>query len=147
MIDLTHRDLPRNPLFPRDEWQTHLQYPIHIFGADERRVHQLEKYMIIEGPGDFYYEFTSEGPKGRIKKVVKFTPLNEYEDGYYNLYLGDWLEAENRLSDTAVRLYQIAITTHWQEINEDFDLHGFRHNKWEKFQKDRNYEAFLLRRK
>jgi hypothetical protein len=146
----------------------------------------LEKYTIIKGPGDFYYEFFSEGPKGKIRKIVRFTPLTDYEDYYYNLYLGDWLEAEHRASDTSVsnnkdrekvlatvasivfhftalmpqaiifaqgstasrtRLYQIGITSHWSEINEDFDLHGFRQDKWERFQRNNNYEAFLLRRK
>jgi hypothetical protein len=146
----------------------------------------LEKYTIIEGPGNFYYEFYSEGPKGRIKKIVKFTPLNDYEDGYYNLYLGDWLESENQLSDIAVsnnhdrekilatvaaiivhftsqmpyavifaegstpsrtRLYQMGISVHWPKISEAFDLHGFRNGMWEKFQKNCNYESFLLRRK
>ena len=40
----------------------------------------LEKYEIIKGPGDSYYEFYSEGPKGRIKPIVRFTLLSEYED-------------------------------------------------------------------
>jgi len=146
----------------------------------------LEKYAIFKGVDDFYYEFYSVGPNGRIKKIVTFTALTDYEDEYYNLYLGDWLEAESRASDNSVsnngdrdkvlatvasivvhftalmpkavifaqgstpsrtRLYQIGIKSHWQEINEDFDVHGFRQAKWERFQKSRNYEAFLLRRK
>lgn len=146
----------------------------------------LEKYEILKGDSDFYYEFYSEGPRGKIKKVVRFTPLAEYANDYYNLYLGDWLEREDRLSDTIVsnnmdrekilntvaaivlhftahirdaiifaegstasrtRLYQMGISANWQEINEYFDLHGFKEGKWERFQKNRNYEAFLLRRK
>jgi hypothetical protein len=146
----------------------------------------LAKYTIITGPSEFYYEFYSEGPNGRIRKIVRFTPLTEYEDNHYNLYLGDWLEAEGRASDTAVsnnndrkkilatvasiivhftfqkpeaiifaegstpsrtRLYQTGIAAHWSEIDESFDLHGFREGKWERFQKNRSYEAFLLHRK
>jgi hypothetical protein len=100
--------------------------------------------------------------------------------------LGDWLEAEDRLSDTVVsnnmdrekvlatvaaivvdftasiphavifaegntpsrnRLYQMGISANWQVIDEYFDLHGFKDDKWERFQKNRNYESFLLRRK
>jgi hypothetical protein len=45
------------------------------------------------------------------------------------------------------RLYQMGITAHWPEIDEGFDLQGFRHEKWERFEKNRDYEAFLLRRK
>jgi intein/homing endonuclease len=146
----------------------------------------LEKYEIIKGPGDFYYEFYSEGPKGRIKKIVRFTLLSEYEDDFYNLFLGDWLEAEDRVSDTSIsdnkdtekilatvasivvhftasnpqavifaqgstpsrtRLYQMGITAHKLEIDKDFDIHGFRDDRWEGFQKNKRYEAFLLRRK
>ena len=146
----------------------------------------LEKYEIIQGPGDSYYEFYSEGPKGRIKKIVRFTLLSEYEDNFYNLFLGDWLESEGRASDTSVsdnkdpekilatvasivvhfmaskpqaaifaqgstpsrtRLYQIGITAYIREIDKDFDIHGFREDKWERFQKNKRYEAFLLRRK
>jgi hypothetical protein len=146
----------------------------------------LEKYEIIKGPGDFYYEFYSEGPKGRIKKIVRFTLLSEYEDDFYNLFFGDWLEAEDRVSDTSIsnnkdtekilatvasvvvhftaskpqavvfaegstpartRLYQIGITAHMFEIDKEFDIHGFREDRWERFQKNKRYEAFLLRRK
>jgi len=73
-----------------------------IFAALNLNAMNLAKYKIITGPGEFYYEFYSEGPKGSIRKIVRFTPLTEYEDNYYNLYLGDWLEAEGRASDTAV---------------------------------------------
>jgi hypothetical protein len=45
------------------------------------------------------------------------------------------------------RLYQIGITAHIHEIHKDFDIHGFRKDKWERFQKNSKYEAFLLRRK
>ncbi|HET6256443.1 MAG TPA: hypothetical protein VFE32_20375 [Puia sp.] len=146
----------------------------------------LEKYTIVKGGSDFHYEFYSEGPKGRIKKVVRFVSLTEYENDYYNLYLGDWLEAEDRFSDTVIsnnrdrekilatvaaivvhftaaiphavifaegstasrtRLYQMGISANWQIIKEYFDLQGFKEGEWERFQKNRNYEAFLLRRK
>ena len=146
----------------------------------------LEEYTIVKGESDFYYEFYSEGPRGRIRKIVRFMPLTGTGNDYYNLYLGDWLEAEDRFSDTVVsnnmdrekvlatvaaivvdftaaiphavifaegntpsrnRLYQMGISANWQIISEYFDLHGFKDDKWERFQKNRNYEAFLLRRK
>ncbi len=143
----------------------------------------LEEYTAVKGDSDFSYEFYSEGPKGRIKKIVRFTPLTGYGNDYYNLYLGDWLEAEDRLSDTVVsnnmdrekvlatvaaivvdftgcnpamplllpegnyptsrnRLYQMGISANWQVIDEYFDLHGFKDDKRERFQKNRNYESF-----
>jgi len=45
------------------------------------------------------------------------------------------------------RLYQMGIAAHWSEIDEGFDLHGFREGKWERLQKNTNYEAFLLQSK
>lgn len=34
-------------------------------------------------------EFFSEGPKGRIRKFVKFAPVTEYPYSYFNLSFGD----------------------------------------------------------
>ena len=62
----------------------------------------LEEYTAVKGDSDFSYEFYSEGPEGRIKELARFTPLTGYGNDYYNLYLGDWLEAEDRLSGTVV---------------------------------------------
>lgn len=45
------------------------------------------------------------------------------------------------------RLYQINIARFWEEIEPAFDIEGLINNKWEKFQRSRNYEAFLLKRK
>jgi hypothetical protein len=35
------------------------------------------------------YEFFSEGPKGRIRKVVKFTLMEDEDDRIFNLSFGD----------------------------------------------------------
>jgi hypothetical protein len=52
------------------------------------------------GNNDFLeYTFYSKGPKGQIKKVVRFT--NQIANGiaYYNLGFGDWNEKEEKLDD------------------------------------------------
>jgi len=41
------------------------------------------------------------------------------------------------------RLYQIGITTHWDEISVMMNVYGFRAQQWERFEKKVNYEAFL----
>jgi hypothetical protein len=33
---------------------------------------ELEKYNLVKGAANFNYDFYSEGPNGRIKKVVRF---------------------------------------------------------------------------
>lgn len=48
------------------------------------------------------YEFYSEGPKGRIKKVVRFTPRNAGGVTYFNLGFGDWNESKKRIDDRAI---------------------------------------------
>ena len=45
------------------------------------------------------------------------------------------------------RLYRIGITTNLKEIINDFEVYGLIEENWEKFQKGKTYEAFLVRRK
>ena len=47
----------------------------------------LEKYHLRAGSQLQVFEFTSEGPKGKIHKIVQFSPTN-YKD-LYNLGFGD----------------------------------------------------------
>src|SRR5690349_17933859 len=57
-----------------------------------------ERYTFIKVPEIYYYEFFSEGPKGKIKKVVRYRLI---EDAYpiYNLGFGDWDEDTNDIND------------------------------------------------
>jgi len=45
------------------------------------------------------------------------------------------------------RLYQIGISSNWDEINKLLFVYGFADEKWQLFNKDVNYEAFLAMRK
>jgi len=45
------------------------------------------------------------------------------------------------------RLYQLSIANLLDEINKDFRVMGFRNNAWELFEKNVNYEAFLVEKK
>jgi hypothetical protein len=47
------------------------------------------------------YEFYSEGPKGRIKKVIQFIPFNMDGLTCINLGFGDW-DNENKLFDDSI---------------------------------------------
>lgn len=44
------------------------------------------------------------------------------------------------------RLYRIGIFLHWREISTIFYVWGFIDGKWEFFQPNRPYEAFLVKR-
>lgn len=43
------------------------------------------------------------------------------------------------------RLYQMGINSNWREINELFQIQGFRNGAWESFEKGKNYEIFALK--
>jgi hypothetical protein len=45
------------------------------------------------------------------------------------------------------RLYQMGIASNVLEINETFEVKGFRENDWHLFRTGDNYEAFLIKRK
>lgn len=131
------------------------------------------------------YEFYSEGPKGRIKKAVVYSKIQN-NPTVYNLAFGDEDVVTGKIIDSIVsnnkdrdivlatvaatiiafserygnhfiyatgssqsrtRLYQISINMLWSEIEEDFIVFGFRDGGWHEFQKNVNYEAFLVKRK
>jgi hypothetical protein len=129
------------------------------------------------------YEFTSIGPKGAIKKIVRFTEIDAHifnlgfgdldiETGEINdlnvtnnndsrkilatvaaaihdftlQYPGVWIFAKGS-SLSRTRLYRMGITNHWDQIDSDFELFGLTEIEWERFEKRREYDAFLIRRK
>ena len=68
------------------------------------------------------YEFTSEGPRGKILKAVIY---GQIEEDLFNLAFGDWDAKLQKIDDT----------------------NRSNNGSWEPFQRGRNYEAFLVRRK
>jgi hypothetical protein len=129
------------------------------------------------------YEFISSGPKGDIKKIVRFTEIRK---NMFNLGFGDLNEETGEISDTIVtnnsdshkvlatvaamvndftleysgalviaqgsthsrtRFYRMSISNHWQDISKDFEVLGLTDKEWETFEMNKDYEAFLIRRK
>jgi hypothetical protein len=45
------------------------------------------------------YEFYSEGPKGRIRKLIQYLPFNFEGRACFNLFLGDWNEEKKLFDD------------------------------------------------
>lgn len=60
---------------------------------------QLPAYQYKTNDSFLDYEFISEGPKGRIKKVVRFTQITH---SVFNLGFGDLDEESGEISDLAV---------------------------------------------
>jgi hypothetical protein len=51
---------------------------------------------------NIFFEFYSEGPNGRIKKVINFRLENADGKYYFSLTFGDWNENINKIDDMVV---------------------------------------------
>jgi hypothetical protein len=45
------------------------------------------------------------------------------------------------------RLYRMGITTNIEQVLEDFEIFGLSDDSWQEFEKGKEYEAFLVKRK
>jgi hypothetical protein len=121
---------------------------------------KIDKYELKSGEQLEVFEFGSIGQKGRIPKIVQYTPTN-YKD-LYNLGFGDKNietgeiednvisnngDSEKVLATVVATLYAFIDKQYLEEIKEDFEIYGELENGWEEFQKDIEYEAFLLKLK
>jgi hypothetical protein len=145
---------------------------------------KLDKYELKSGVQLEVFEFVSVGTKGKIPKLVQYTPTN-YKD-LYNLGFGDKNIETGEIDDNIIsnngdsekvlatvvatlyafidkhneamvyatgstksrtRLYRIGITKYLDEIKQDFEIYGELESGWEEFQKDVEYEAFLVKLK
>lgn len=144
----------------------------------------LSKYEYLTEANAELFKFTSNGPKGEIKKIILYSQMLEKD--VYNLAFGDYEDATESINDqiitnnndskkvlatvaatlyvftdkhpnvwiyatgsnsARIRLYRIGITNNFEEIIEDFEVFGLCEDVWLKFEKGKNYEAFLVKRK
>jgi hypothetical protein len=62
----------------------------------------LDCYQYL-AKNDYYdYEFVSDGPKGKIRKAVRFTKVRDGNPGFYNLGFGDIDEISDTINDQVV---------------------------------------------
>jgi hypothetical protein len=130
------------------------------------------RYPVIATDDLFTHEFYSEGPAGRIRKLILYERISENllkeTDDSRRSNNGDRDKVLLTVAFTAIdfttrlpnafllierstagrtRLYQITIGNNLQGINEHFDIYGLRQQNWEPFMQGVNYEAFLAQRK
>jgi len=142
------------------------------------------KYQLKAGDKLTTYEFLSEGPNGKIPKLIQFTTTNYYD--VYNLAFGDKDARTGQIDDKVIsnngdsdkvlatvvsalyaftdkhpetwiyatgstksrtRLYRMGINKHLREVKSDFEIFGQVGKTWEYFEKDIDYESFLVKRK
>ena len=78
------------------------------------------------------------------QKVLATVASTTY--AFTDKYPDAWIYATG-LSKARTRLYRMGITNNLAEIKKDFHVFGLNSDKWEKFRRDKNYEAFLIKRK
>lgn len=63
----------------------------------------LERYAYQTNESFLDYEFESQGPKGMIKKVVRYSlKYTNQNQAYYNLGFGDWNEEKQEIDDFVI---------------------------------------------
>jgi hypothetical protein len=131
------------------------------------------------------YEFYSEGPNGRVKKVVMFAKMQD-DPIVYNLAFGDEDPETGIISDSVAtdnkdtmivlatvantindfcnrygnhyifaigstasrtRLYQIGISSIMDQISDEFEILGSKNGILYSFERNVNYDSFLVKRK
>jgi hypothetical protein len=137
---------------------------------------RLEKYESSTNKSKTFFTFVSEGSKGNVLKGVLFTKIKAKGfKNLYN-EINDQVVTDNKDMEKVIatvastiitftqfrptaevffqgsnlartRLYQIAINKYFDEISDDFEIYGFFSNKWLVFEKDINYQAFIINRK
>lgn len=147
----------------------------------------LTKYNYSTSDNYLDFEFESDGPKGKIRKIIRYSPQNSAGITYFNLAFGDINKKTGRIDDLSItdnqdrekvlatvaatvieftrhfpdviiyatgstsartRLYQMGISKHWNEIDEVLYVFGYEETAgWQPFQKNVNYQAFLVKRK
>ncbi|MFL9482493.1 DUF6934 family protein [Chitinophagaceae bacterium LWZ2-11] len=62
----------------------------------------LDRYEYLTNETFLDFEFCSEGPKGKIKKIVRYSPQNANGITYFNLAFGDWDEEKKQINDKVI---------------------------------------------
>ena len=81
---------------------------------------------------------------GDSQKVLATVAATVY--AFTERYANVWIYATGS-TKSRTRLYRIGLTTHLEEILQDYELYGQRGGEWQTFVKGVEYEAFLVRRR
>lgn len=145
---------------------------------------KLDRYELRSDDQLTTFNFLSEGPKGKIEKLIQFSLVNQ--NGLYNLAFGDKLQLDGDIDDKSVtdngdsekvlatvvaavyafcdkfpqawiyatgstaartRLYRMGINKYYDIVETDFDLFGQSQSEWERYEKGKDYQAFVIQRK
>ena len=145
---------------------------------------KLDRYELKSDDPLSTFGFFSEGSKGKMDKVIQFTPVNQH--GLYNLGFGDKDSKTGEIDDRAItdngdsekvlatvvaavyafcderpdawiyatgstaartQLYRMGINKYFEAVAQDFEIYGQTESEWEFYEKGKDYQAFVVRRK
>lgn len=145
---------------------------------------KLDRYELKADDQLTTFNFLSEGPKGKIEKLVQFSLVNQ--NNLFNLAFGDRDYLTGEIDDKVVtdngdsekilatvvaavyafcdkipeawiyatgstaartRLYRIGINKYYDIVESDFEIFGQTQSEWERFEKGKDYQAFVVQRK
>lgn len=144
-------NLPKYPV----EADYDLQYYQFL---SEGSIGRIRKVVLYESLGHNYFNLafgdwneelrkiddsrrTNNGDRDKVLATVAFTALD-----FTNQFPNARIAIEGS-TPARTRLYQMGIANNLLEINENFDIYGLFDGQMEPFQRGRNYEAFLIKRK
>jgi len=145
-------NLPKYPLASSDKMMT-FEF---ISEGPKGLIHKLVRFQPTNLRGVYNLAF---GYKDLMTGEIDDTIISNNEDSekvlatvvatvyaFTDKYPDTWIYAIGS-TKARTRLYRMGITKFLSEVYEDFEVLGERNNDWEAFEKDVEYESFLVRRK
>ena len=145
-------NLPKYPLASSDKMMT-FEF---ISEGPKGLIHKLVRFQPTNLKGIYNLAF---GDKDLTTGEIDDTVISNNEDSekvlatvvatvyaFTEKYPDTWIYATGS-TKSRTRLYRMGIARFLSEVYEDFEVLGERNNDWEEFQKDVEYESFLVRRK
>jgi len=145
-------NLPKYPLTSSDKMMT-FEF---ISEGPKGFIHKLVRFQPTNLKGVYNLAF---GDKDLTTGEIDDTIISNNEDSekvlttvvatvyaFTDKYPDVWIYATGS-TKSRTRLYRMGITKFHSEVYEDFEILGERNDDWETFQKDVEYESFLVRRR
>lgn len=129
-----------------------LRFEFYSTGLKGKIKKQVEFEAFEETLNVFNIGFGDVDDKGNIndliitgnedsQKVLATVALSVFK--FFEKYPNCYVYATGS-SKSRTRLYRMGITNNLEEIKQAFKVYGFINNNWEKFEKGKEYEAFLI---
>jgi len=150
--NLNTMNLPRYPYFTNN-------FREYVFFSEgsKGRIKKVVRFKQLDENPDVYnlalgdeqedtgeldvWVITNNGDRDKVLATVAKAVV-EFSNHYGNHYI--FIKGSNSVR---TRLYQIGISIFMEEISMDFDVYGSQRGVFYRFQKNVNYDAFLIKRK